>query len=107
MPRTNVLATVCTLLAALATGWLIVDTQAGIGEARADLHALSDRLDALEARAREQPTLEAQLQATDATSSEFTKLLPAPEVATHEDMLRSLQQAGASSGLRVDGVRVR
>lgn len=105
--RIHLVSGVLTLLATLATVGLIVDTQRTIGATRTELGELRGRLDALEARAAEERELTAELDSLERSSAELIRILPSPEVATHEDLLRTLQQAGARSGLKVERVRVR
>jgi Tfp pilus assembly protein PilO len=96
-----------TLMMTLATVGLIVDTQRTIGETRTELADLRVKLDGLEARAAEEQALTAQLDSLEKSAAELSRILPSPEVATREDLLRTLQQAGTRSGLKVERVLVR
>jgi Tfp pilus assembly protein PilO len=91
---------------ALVAFFFVLDTSGQLEDKQAELAALEEELTALDTKGKELPGLQEQLASVKANLSQYIKILPSPDVATDEELVRLVQEKSARAQFQIDQITV-
>ncbi len=91
---------------ALVAFYFVFDTSGQLEERQAELAALDEELTALDTKGKELPALQEQLASVKANLSQYIKILPSPDVATDEELVRLVQEKSARAQFQIAQITV-